>query len=476
MIINKLAEFFTREDRLIAAAIVRLGLGTVLLSLYILHYDFRHFIWGPDAFVPWDMFAREIRESGSYSIYSLTRSNLAFELLFHTGLVVTALWTVGVKSRISGVLTYVFAFSLWERNGYILDGGENILIICLFFLMFARTDRYLAFGSAERRRRVVPVLTAGETWRMRASAGSHILGTILHNAALAAIVLQLCFMYLTSALFKVQGDMWQNGVALYYILRVQEFTLPGVAPLVYQNAVLVTLFTYVTVLEQLAYPFMLLNRYTKRFSVVLVIQMHIGIAILMGLVSFSSVMITLQAAAFRDVEIEQLLKWVLRRVVGGARTVSSIGMRLRRLTSPAPRPAAWVRNAFAVEVFYDDWCPRCRLICKRAHRLDWFGLINFVPVRSGAATVLPGIAADRILERLHVRYLHSGRVCSGARAMAAMAARAPGLWPLWPPLLIGSVLGIGERIYDAVARRRVIIPVDTCAEADCVVGPMNPLR
>ncbi|MGW5276131.1 hypothetical protein ACWEQP_26910 [Streptomyces sp. NPDC004044] len=47
--------------------------------------------------------------------------------------------------------------------------------------------------------------------------------------------------YLTSGLclYKVQGKLWQDGTALFYIMRIPEFSLPGVSDLVHGNDMLV---------------------------------------------------------------------------------------------------------------------------------------------------------------------------------------------------------------------------------------------
>src|SRR5688500_5244575 len=151
--LNDVVAWFTREDRLVAASVLRVGLGAVLLSMYLLHYPFRDFIWGPDAFVSYEMFTRTLGETRGFSLYALSDSPRVFELVFHCGILVTLLWFLGVCTRITGILTYVFAFSLWARNGYVLDGGDNILILVLFFLCFARTGRHLSVAGRLRGRR-----------------------------------------------------------------------------------------------------------------------------------------------------------------------------------------------------------------------------------------------------------------------------------------------------------------------------------
>ncbi len=49
---------------------------------------------------------------------------------------------------------------------------------------------------------------------------------IVHNLGLLAIVTQLCIVYMTAGLMKVQGEMWRDGTALYYILQVDEGVVP----------------------------------------------------------------------------------------------------------------------------------------------------------------------------------------------------------------------------------------------------------
>jgi hypothetical protein len=330
--LHDVVRWFATEHRMIAASAIRVGLGVVLLSLYLLHYPYRHFLWGPEAFLPYALFAELNAVSESWSVYRFARTPLAFELIFHAGLAVTLLWVAGLWTRITGLLTYVFAFSLWERNGFILDGGDNILIIVLFYLLLCRTDAHFSLARALRGGDR-PVMSRAPRWWTP-------LPTILHNAGMVAIVLQVGVLYLTSGLMKVQGEMWQSGVALYYILRVDEFTLPGVAEHVYQNMWLIVALTYVTVLEQVSYPFMLLNKWTKRLSVFIVVQMHLGIALVMGLITFSTVMITLQAAAFNDDELRGAARWVKGTVGRAGSRLWKLRPRIRPREAPALRPAA----------------------------------------------------------------------------------------------------------------------------------------
>src|SRR5690606_202147 len=87
--------------------------------------------------------------------------------------------------------------------------------------------------------------------------------SILHNAAVCAIAIQLIIVYFTSGIYKVMGSMWQEGTAVYYAMRVQDYIWPGVSEWIWQSETLVVFLTYSSVLFQVAFPFFLLNRYTK---------------------------------------------------------------------------------------------------------------------------------------------------------------------------------------------------------------------
>jgi hypothetical protein len=151
----------------------------------------------------------------------------------------------------------------------------------------------------------------------------------------AAIAAQVCVLYLTSGLYKVQGQKWQDGTALYYILRVPEFTWPGWSEHLYTSAFAITVLTYITVLFQLSFPFLLLNRYTRLMAVAGAFFFHIGIALFMGLTSFSATMISVELLLLSDRDYARLRRWA-----GALRTN---GDRTRRAPAPsehAGRPPA----------------------------------------------------------------------------------------------------------------------------------------
>lgn len=131
-------------------------------------------------------------------------------------------------------------------------------------------------------------------------------------------------------------------------------------------------------------------------------------------------------------------------------------------------------------VYYDGWCPLCSAIRRRIERIDWLGRIEFASMREPGVAESLGVEAGRLAERMHARHPRTGRVVDGIEAVAAIAARLPLLWPLWPLIRLSAWTGLGNLLYDAIARRRTIIPVGACEQGACPIhrpgGPADSPR
>lgn len=208
---------------------------------------------------------------------------------------------------------WALLWSFAQRNPLLLDGGDNLaLIIVPMLLLTACFDRLRLFPPLW----TVPLITR------------HWLATLLHNIGVLAVGAQICLVYVTSGLYKVQGEMWQDGTALYYILRVPEFMWPGVSELVFTNALLVTAGSYAATLLLVMFPAMILVDWLRTPVTVAMVLFHVSIALLMGLTGFALTMIACDVV-FIDA-------W-LRRV---RMPVRLPGRRHTAVTAPLPSDAA----------------------------------------------------------------------------------------------------------------------------------------
>jgi hypothetical protein len=308
--LGKLLDTISRPRRLIGASLVRIGLGLIVLYHYVAYLPLREFLWGPNGEIPYPLFLARLQElHDPFNLYAFSPAHGYFEAVFFTGLLVTLLYTFGWKTRIMGVLMFAFTWSLLHRNDEILNGGHSMLLLVLFYLMFADVGAKFSLDAhdepAERAAPPAPTLRA------------RLLG-LMHNYAIAACVLQIMVMYLFSTLYKIQGHKWQDGTALYYILRSHQFSFPPFSQLIYDNVWLVVLGTYGTLLFQSALPWLVFHRKLKWFVLAAAVGFHASIAFLMGLLCFSAAIITVDGLLIDDVSYVDL--WA--RIVSAWRRVA----------------------------------------------------------------------------------------------------------------------------------------------------------
>ncbi|MFN4294263.1 MAG: HTTM domain-containing protein [Thermoflexales bacterium] len=318
----------TREHALVGASLFRLLCGVGLLYQLLINYHQRYYLFGPDGVWPFDAFIGKLQTAGGFSVYALSQNPALFEVIYHLGIAFTLLWTLGWRTRLTTVLVYVHVWSLHERNPSLWDGGDNALQLLLFYAIFANLGAHFTlFGPAKPE----PTQPGG----LRSVVADA--RAVAHNIAILAIAIQLCLIYGTAGLYKVQGEIWQSGVAMYYILRVQEFTLPGVSEQIYLNAPLVVAMSYLTVAFQVGYTFMVaLNRYARLLAVVMGIGFHLGIAYLMGLITFSTFMIAAELVLISDREYAALRHCASKMIAQATRGTSGLLRVTRRLLRTIP--------------------------------------------------------------------------------------------------------------------------------------------
>jgi hypothetical protein len=106
---------------------------------------------------------------------------------------------------------------------------------------------------------------------------------------------------MASGLFKAQGQSWQDGTALYYMLQIETLqSWPQLSRLIYTNSVALVIFAYLAVLLQIAFPFLMLNSVTRRVGLAAIVGMHVGIGVLLALPFFSLIMIVADMLFIRD--------------------------------------------------------------------------------------------------------------------------------------------------------------------------------
>lgn len=331
-----------RPVSLYAAAVLRIGYGLLYLVFLLREFPHRNEMWGPGS--PWTpTLARQMfDQSGWASILTLSDSRVYFEVCYVVALVTCALFLLGWRTRAVSVLFAVVVVSFHARALFMADGGDNLMVLMAVYLVFTACGRRWSLDA--RRARIQA--SAGKTSDPRGGDLRHHLGdartvltTVLHNCGMLVIAAQVCFLYGCAGLYKVQGAKWGDGTALHYVLNIDLFRpWPELSQMVAGQHVLIAVVGYLTVLVQVAFPFVLFGR-LKYPVLILLLGMHVNIAVLMGLPLFSGAMIVADAAFLPD-RFYRALGRLWRRAfqrTGNRRAEAAVGT-ASAVVPPQPSP------------------------------------------------------------------------------------------------------------------------------------------
>ncbi|WP_107102325.1 HTTM domain-containing protein [Streptomyces phaeochromogenes] len=296
-----------RPVSLYAAAVLRIGYGLLYLGFLLREFPHRNEIWGPGS--PWtpELAGQLFDQTGWASILTLSDSRPYFEACYAAALITSALFLLGWRTRVMSVLFAVMVASFHARAIFMTDGGDNLILLMAMYLVLTACGRRWSLDARRARLRVSAGKAKSGSAGMDAGELRHQLGTsrrtltaVLHNCGMFVIAAQVCFLYGSAGLYKVQGGSWGNGTALHYVLNLDLFRpWPELSLLADEHDVLIAIACYLTVLLQVAFPFVLFGR-LKYPVLAMLLGMHLGIAVLMGLPLFSGAMIVADAVFLPD--------------------------------------------------------------------------------------------------------------------------------------------------------------------------------
>jgi hypothetical protein len=201
---------------------------------------------------PWSISLNLI--SGTFLIETL--------LFIATGLAALAM-LFGHRTRVASIATWALVLSIQWRNPFVLHGADELLRVLLFWGMFLPLG---AVWSVDNRSRPAAIR--------------------ISSVGVAALFLQISYVYWFAVLLKT-GRAWRiDGTALSYALSSDELISPiGTAMLEYQSVLRVLSFATLS-LEAIG-PFLLLTPWFKgplrTLGIASFIALHMGILMAMNI-------------------------------------------------------------------------------------------------------------------------------------------------------------------------------------------------
>jgi uncharacterized membrane protein YphA (DoxX/SURF4 family) len=188
-------------------AVLRVLVGLLVLTWGIrLGPDLEDF-YGADAAVSSEVAGQFA--AGLLNLFAWLPGGDAWLWAVYSALVISAVCvTVGLWTRVSSIVLFVLLCSFAARNPAVLNAGDRILRIVLFFLILSPAGRAI---SLDRLRRV--------------ARGLEVAGTPVLHAPWAQRLIQVEFsvIYIMTYAWKVSSPVWRDGTALYYVTRLEVF-------------------------------------------------------------------------------------------------------------------------------------------------------------------------------------------------------------------------------------------------------------
>jgi hypothetical protein len=205
----------------------------------------------------------ELRLDGAAALLG---SPSAVAILFAVGLMAALCLGLGLLGRVPAALLWLYLVTLNARSPFVSDGGDNVMTVLAFWLVFAESD-----AAFSLRRGVRPA--AIRAWPVR------------------LLELQLMLIYLVAGARKLNPD-WLAGAALFRILQNNDYARPlGMALLDHPS--LCRVLTWATLAVELGFTPLALG-WPRRGRVVAALAaagLHVGIYGLMRVGMFSFVML-----------------------------------------------------------------------------------------------------------------------------------------------------------------------------------------
>jgi hypothetical protein len=275
--------------RPLAAFRILFGL-VVLLNLYLLSIELDY--WFTDAGLLQGTEAREAAGPFRPSLLQYVQDPVSVRAFFAATAAATVLFTIGWHTRVMSVLLYLGVLMIHHRNISSANGADVLLVVVAFYAMFCPCG---AAYSLDARRRARKRGTLAEPlimpWGQR------------------MIQVQMALVYLNTGLLKANGDTWQHGTALHFVLNndeVRRFDLSFLT----QYPVLVNFMTYTALLVELSIPFLIWFRATRPWAILAGLGLHGSILFTVNIPIFGELM----AACYLTFLAPDELDAVLRRL------------------------------------------------------------------------------------------------------------------------------------------------------------------
>lgn len=251
---------------------VRAGVGVILVLCVTLLWPDRGLLFGSDSLLPPSASA-QVLDPDAYGLYQVFPD--------HPVTISVALATLGLSGaflvlqyqvRLAAALAFVGLVLVQHANCLIFDAEDTVLRLFCFFLIFAPVKRTVKDHNGKNLRHSRKPHYFFPAWPLR------------------LFQIQICLIYLASAIHKSNSDEWLNGSAVYLVLRLDDMTRFPVPDFITGSWTLQALLGWGVIAFEFAFPLLVWGTRTRIPMLMIACLFHLGSDYAMNLHLFHPLM------------------------------------------------------------------------------------------------------------------------------------------------------------------------------------------
>jgi hypothetical protein len=190
---------------------------------------------------------------------------------------VLALFTLGLWTRVTSILSLVIVISFAHRAPSAMFGLDQINAMLTLYLAIGPSGQALSLDALRHRRR-----QGDESPRPAPSAGA--------NLSLRLINVHMCVIYFFAGVSKLQGESWWTGEAMWRAVSNLEYQSADLTWLAW-HPLLINLMTHVCVLWEISFCFLIWRPWLRPLVLLVAVALHVGIGAFLGMWTFGLIML-----------------------------------------------------------------------------------------------------------------------------------------------------------------------------------------
>ena len=249
-------------------AALRVAIGMWLLKELIINWPYMDLLYGQSAFV-------ELKAN----VLNRVPGGISFVRQYYWWfiipyIVVIVLNIAGIGRWGTAFLLFLFQYLLQQMNYTILNGGDIMVRLMLFYMIFANSYQYFVLFKEKN--------TASKERKLQ---------NLISNLAAFSIMFQLCLTYFLSGMEKLLDPIWWNGAGTYYALSMERFIGTPYNQYLVQFKWFNLITNYFTIAFELSFPFLIWIKKFRNPLMITGIIFHLSIYVFMMIYGFQIVFI-----------------------------------------------------------------------------------------------------------------------------------------------------------------------------------------